>query len=109
MELKVVTKDIFICEEANERFWFCFPDENWGFGSVCVHKTGIFSYRNSFCDNGGILPMYKCQVNLIMGICYAYKCSATKYILGIRFCSLMCFASTIRIKFIAGDRKNSCT
>lgn len=60
MEQNVVTQNIFICEETNERFFF--PDENSDFGRVCVCvcKTGMFSHGNSFCDNGGILPTYKC-------------------------------------------------
>ena len=36
MEQKVVTENIFICEEENESFWFCFPDGNCGFGWGCM-------------------------------------------------------------------------
>lgn len=38
-------------------FGFVFPIKTV---VLVVRKTGIFSHRNTFCDNGGILPTYKC-------------------------------------------------
>lgn len=52
MVQKVVTEDIFICEEVNERFGGCFPDENCGFGRV---RQGYFPIELVFVTMGPCL------------------------------------------------------